>query len=58
MEYFIGEILGLFNEFKCYYIFCYIFLVWMFLKVLSVRYVLVRVIDRGKRIIRENNRRI
>jgi hypothetical protein len=30
----------------------------MLLKALSARHVLVRVIDRGKRITRENNRRI
>lgn len=58
MEYSTGETSGLFNELKRYYIPCHIPLAWMLLKALSARHVLVRVIDRGKRITRENNRRI
>lgn len=58
MEYSTGGTSGLFNELKCYYIPCHIPLAWMLLKALSARHVLLRVIDRGKRITRENNRRI
>lgn len=37
---------------------CHIPLAWMLLKAVSVRHVLVGVIDWGKRIIRQNDRRI